>query len=354
MDNIIIKDEKIPNILWGINNFRYKLTNNSNYEQLVNFKLSANYLENWNLFSYKKETEIKLQPNEYKKYFVNLFLRPDHGTLIIEISFKIKKNIIYTKELMFKFSPLVKNYNEFYIPEKKICYPPFKTITSAQFYFYYLDTKFFARNIKQIIMRRSFLLRKVKNELNTNFNDKIIYFLYPNEKSKFDISGHKGSGLAYKNTIIESINKSMILSPIHEITHIITNRMGTPPLVFIEGLALYMEEKYDDLGRGKDFLDKTVKRIYYNKRFIPLENLLCYKKIGSIKNKSYSEYIQSGSLVKFLINKLGKKKYFFLFSKLKYSFGINEVNDFNKQIIEKTYKMSIESIEKSWIDNIVK
>ena len=201
--------------------------------------------------------------------------------------------------------------------------------------------------MESIISTKIGCLKEIKKKLKIDYKEKITVFLYENSLKKIAMHFHAGEGLAYGNTIVEVYSKDSSLDPYHELTHIVARTLGDPPAILSEGLAVYMQK--DHKWRGKN-IDISSREFIESGKFIPLERLFTFTEIGSKQSQPRISYPETGSFVKFLSDKGGIEKFKALYSNLKNSSDLDQIEE-NKKSFYKIYNTSVESIEKDWISS---
>jgi hypothetical protein len=106
--------------------------------------------------------------------------------------------------------------------------------------------------------------------------------------------------------LAEIRNAKESVDPAHELVHVIARSLGEPPAVFNEGLAVYFQE-----GRrwnGYD-VDAWCKAFASASLLWPVVRLGALSDIGPAGTQPAVTYPQAGSIVKFLIERVGFEKF---------------------------------------------
>lgn len=177
---------------------------------------------------------------------------------------------------------------------------------------------------------------KLKNDF-----PKIEYYLYSSNKSKLEAMGDAGNANAVvKNFAVHGVyNQKIKIVGRHEIVHLLVNNWGRPPELLRQGLAEAMEEKW----HGVNHLE-WVKKFQREKKLISLSELIDDKEFWQ-----YSDlvtYPESGSFVKFLIEKYGLEN----FKKLYQELGPNFSDEQNEKIFQQIFNKSLTDLETEWFD----
>ena len=181
-------------------------------------------------------------------------------------------------------------------------------------------------------------------------NDRIVMFFYRDQATKRMCTGHTGDGYAEGNTIVEVYNQDVHLDPYHEITHVVAGQIGSPPAMFNEGLATWMQK--DHVWKGES-VDTTAARLLKDGRLIPLAQLLERDEIGSRNDDGQVAYPQSASFVGFLIQTYGKEKFLKAYAEQKNGEGDGATRQ-NIARLRKVFGQPLDQIEKTWRDSLAR
>jgi hypothetical protein len=180
--------------------------------------------------------------------------------------------------------------------------------------------------------------------------ERIRIVFYPDEVRKIDQTGHQGRGWAWGTTLVEVYSEDIRLDPYHELVHVIANRLGSPPPLLNEGLAVYISELLGaDALRLLGFPDTPVHRAVCQIRnspdHIPLTVLLALDNIGSDEYSSAREYAQAASFVKYLVERHGWERFREAYSVL----GAQENHEENVRRFHQVYGMGLGELEPAWL-----
>lgn len=225
---------------------------------------------------------------------------------------------------------------------------------SSHYVFHYFKDSLAEKEIEKIIEIQEQSYKKIMKILELKNKRKIDYYLYFSEKIKEFLMGDSGYGNAIwikikkiKNWVPEKFevhcvynNKIKCIGP-HEDTHLLSLSYGVATFLFSEGLAEFMDEKWQDKDIdiwARDYFKKnklySIKFLMENKNWDKVDEMIVYP--------------QSGSFVKYLINIYGIEK----FKKIYQELSRNKTLRANIRIIEKICSDSIENIEKNWKKSI--
>ena len=129
----------------------------------------------------------------------------------------------------------------------------------------------------------------------------------------------------------------------HELNHVVSYTIGTPPIFLNEGFANYFNK-----FRWEENVLLPMKQILEKELLIPIENLMESKEF-----RKYNEaitYRQMAMFVKFLVEQKGKDKFIELYSSANRNFTKRETIE----LIEKVYDEDYKTIEKQWLTYLEK
>ncbi len=220
----------------------------------------------------------------------------------------------------------------------------FTSISSEHFNLYTFDGHLSKKTKLDILNERELAYQQISGFFGTKTNPAINIFLFENEQLKYNITGHKGLGWGFDNTIVEVFNDSIYMDPYHELVHVLGYTINKPPALIDEGTAVYLSQLYGNKAFSKliGYPTKSINEILLllNKRegFIHISTLLSYDDIDNVL-----AYCTSASFVEFLIEEFGKQKFLELYKSLS---STNSAG--NKLIFEKIYHMEFDQIESEW------
>ena len=274
---------------------------------------------------------VKVIPSMDRWSFFLCFIKIYYIIIIMKQNFIIKQNIPWFKTDYQEQKQWIKRKSSHYV-------------------FHYFENSLAAEEIEKIVETQEQNYRKIIKILGLENKRKIDYYLYPSEKIKESLMGDNG----YGNAIwveIEKIkvwvpkkfevhclynNKIQCIGP-HEDTHLLSLPYGAATFLFSEGLAEFMDEKWQ--GReidiwAKEYFKKNklyaIKFLMENKNWDKVDDMIAYP--------------QSGSFIKYLINTYGIEK----FKKMHQDLSRNKTSRENIRVVEKNCSKTIEEIEKNW------
>src|SRR5262249_1333907 len=151
-------------------------------------------------------------------------------------------------------------------------------------------------------------------------------------------------------------NERTKLDPFHELTHILAGKLGNPPAILNEGLAVYISERLGAdalkyLGSPGKTVDRAAQDLVKDGKLIRLEELIGFTEIGSEKSQPSISYAVAASFVKYLIETYGAPKFRETFQKTQNSNAPNDVLR-NAEILRQIYGRPLSNIEIEWLNKI--
>jgi hypothetical protein len=166
-------------------------------------------------------------------------------------------------------------------------------------------------NLDAIAAQREQAFQKISAMLGVSYPEPIHVVFYADAETKTKDTGSTGAGESRGNNVIEVYGQ---LDPYHELTHVLAGRLGDPPAMFNEGLAVYVAERMGadalkTLGSPGKKVDEAVQAHRSQGQFIPIDKLFTYTDIGPEGTEPSISYPEAASFVKFLISKYGLEKF---------------------------------------------
>ena len=227
---------------------------------------------------------------------------------------------------------------------------------SAHFHFYFFPSSLAARDLNAIAAQRESAFQKISELLGVSGPEPVRLFFFPDGETKRRDTGHTGDGWAFDRTIVEIYNEQTKLDPYHELTHILAGRLGDPPALFNEGLAVYVSElmgadALKSLGSPGKKVDEAVVAHRNEGKFIPLDKLLAFTDIGPEESQPTISYPEAASFVKFLIAKYQLEKFRQSYKSLENSADDATIHK-NQQTFREIYGKLPSELEPAWLDSL--
>jgi len=195
--------------------------------------------------------------------------------------------------------------------------PKMELVSTEHFDFYFEKESYAEKTIQDITRTREAGYQKICDYLEQDSHQRITTVLFNDIGTKAFETGHRGKGAAFDTTVIEVYNEEIRANPYHETVHILTNRFGFPPAIFIEGFAEYMEivlagENSMELIK---ILEKQIKELIQEDEWIPIKELIAFRDIPG-PSPAHISYPEAAAFVKFLIEKYDKHRFFKVYKSL--------------------------------------
>ncbi len=346
---------------WGRNMLRVNVTNTTDRQQPFWLHIGGGYVNigRPSGFGMGMDEPIRLEPRQQRIIGHAYWIPPCVGKLSYKIKFVLpsgstppwEQEPFLTKPYSTVFDSPNSSCNELtplpqffkydwakaYRDGERIV--PFKTASTEHFVFYYLPDSPAQDDLQHIMTQREKTLRQICDFLGVDFTGSIDFFLFPDAASKFACTMHTGDGLAHGTTIVEIYNADTKLDPAHEVTHIVASQIGSPPALFNEGLAVYMQAGH---MWNNEHVDTTAAKLRKQGKLSPIGQLIRRNEIGSQKGDGKITYPQSASFVKFIIDRYGKDKFLKLYASLKA--GAKD----NKSRFQQEIGIELETAQNQW------
>lgn len=233
-------------------------------------------------------------------------------------------------------------------PARKYDLSKFVSRSSEHLNLYAFPGTLAAENADSILAEREDGLKRIAEMSGVDFEGKIDFYLFGDKDTKAKYVLHIGEGWGFNRVMVEVYNDDIKLDPFHEMSHIVTGTLGTPPPLFDEGFAVYVAEAEGAdallwLGWPGQKVDDVTRQLKGEGRLIPLTDLIAVTNIGDSEERAIVEYPESASFVKFLIKTYGTDAFRQIFSRLKNS---------DDQVIVVTNLVALEAITGKTLDEL--
>lgn len=362
-----ISEIDIGDVAWGRNVLRVKVKNTSDRKQKFWLHIGGKYRESGHPagFGMGPEKPLVFAPSEERQIEHPYWVPPQPGKLTFRVEFVMPAGSARPSEqdpfLVKKYSVtfetpntkcneltilpvFIRKYDLYAKYRDGTRIPAFVHFETEHFVFYCSPGTPAHQDIEKIKAHREKVLAEVRTFLGVSFEPKISCFFFPDAADKFTCFMHHGDGLAFDNTIVEIYNDKTKLDPYHELTHIVAGRIGNPPALLNEGLAVYMQAGHKWKGVP---VDVTASKLLEEGKLTPLGELIKRTEIGSRGDDGKVAYPQSASFVKFLIDKYGKDKFLKAYKTLRNS-GDKGVQQQNKSELARIYGKNLRELENEW------
>jgi hypothetical protein len=229
----------------------------------------------------------------------------------------------------------------------------FGNVSGRHLNLYFLPGTLAASKSREILVEREAGLAKIEEMIGMRFDGTIALILYPDMATKTADTLHTGEGWAFDRMMVEIYNKDTQLDPFHEMTHIVTGTLGSPPPLFDEGLAIYVAETLGSdaleyiVGPGHK-IDEVLKGYKQQGKLIPLVELLAVANIGDTPERAEIEYPEAASFVEYLIEAFGLETFRKIFSTLE----AGDAPDKNRESLENITAKTFVELETQWLSQL--
>lgn len=226
----------------------------------------------------------------------------------------------------------------------------FENVNSDHFKVFYIPDSLIEVNVNSLIEKREKSYKQISDFLNLKTDKKIDIYLFPSEQLKFNITGHRGYGWGIENRIVEVYNDSIQLDHYHELAHILIYEINEPPAMLDEGLAVYFSEKFGEnslvslFGYPNKTINDVLRILRAKEEYISIHSLYKLKDISDAENVIMA-YLQSASLVKYLVENFEKEKFLKLVS-----VSSKEDYQYNIHIYSEIYNHNLKILEVNWLN----
>jgi hypothetical protein len=263
------------------------------------------------------DTEHRLEPGETKSLERDFILKPFPGSYTVRVQVQDAED-----RLLLKFATATGEFQagndrlaSLRIPErlrelaraKREEYPRLRLLAGTNVFLYYLDgDAWLEQHAPKLLDERERYYQDIRARINASYEGKVTVLLFPDAESKQAWTGHTGMGWAVDEMLVEIRNAKESVDPAHELVHVIARSLGEPPALFSEGLAVYFQEGQRWNGYH---VDAWCRAFASAGLLWPVVRLGSRSEIGPADTQPQVTYPQAGSIVKFLIDRVGLEKF---------------------------------------------
>lgn len=327
---------------WGVNKYILSVRNHTPNRLALKLHIWTFYETAGGAIYLKRKFELK--PKEISILDGWYLISLDHGKLKVALTITDEKDQVLARKTFDDFTSIPNERKGKILSAFNKTYAFFRNRESKHFIVYFTHPSEAEKYIGDLVELRENVVAKIESLLQVQLREKIIIFFYPTEMTKLSLIFHSGLGLAYKNTIAEVFMAGPNLDPYHELTHAVACKIGSPPALLGEGLAVFMQ--MGSRHEGKD-IDAICAENLTKGRLIPLEVLFNYTKIGSQESQPDISYPEAASFVKYIVQKYGIDKFKEIYSRMKSTMDSLQ-HASNLKIFDNVYKRSLAWLEEDW------
>jgi hypothetical protein len=294
---------------WGRNTLRLHARNPTRQASALAVRIRSWYVDSGSGVTWEAVYPAFLVPGQQGPVPYDYFVRPDHGTLRVEVEVEDGVGrVLFSRAQEVRIEPpyrgeyLLQPYRssgEGVLWETRV-HPPFRVRESENFIFYYLPGSEAESHLEWIIPERERLLRRLSKELEVRLPGKAVVFLYPDAETARRIAGRRSDGWAYGRTIVEVYGERRKIDPRHEIVHLLAVRIGSPPALFAEGLATARERTFDNAGKYRARVEAWCRGLLRENALIPLAELMQISSLGEDLTRPRIAYPESACFIRYL------------------------------------------------------
>lgn len=201
--------------------------------------------------------------------------------------------------------------------------------------------------LPRIAREREDALRAIVQLLDVEPPDRIRLVLYPDPFLKWIDTGEWGTGWAFESTLVEVVGGSQAMDRFHELVHVVAGRVGDPPALLDEGLAVFVAERLGGdalrfLGR-EETIGEAVCADFEAGDLFSLEHLVAFDAIGGDGTRPVVSYPQSAAFVGFLVDRHGMEGFLDGYARMGDAGGGDPLADF-----EAAFGSSLGDVERAW------
>jgi hypothetical protein len=209
-----------------------------------------------------------------------------------------------------------------------------------------------AASLPQILAERELAIDRLEALFDVRLDRRLALVFFATEESKLKATGHQGWGWALNDIIVEVHNAQIRLEPYHELSHIVSARLGSPPALFDEGAAVYVTERFggdpmSEFDHPGMSIDTVVALNIDAGHYVPMRDVFAFSEIGSPKTQGTLTYPQAGSFVSFLVSQFGEAAFRSAFRRLRSSDDPAQIVE-NARTFREIFGVTIEDAEKDW------
>jgi tetratricopeptide (TPR) repeat protein len=226
-------------------------------------------------------------------------------------------------------------------------FPPFRVRVSEHFIIYYFPGSDAESDLERIVLLREKLFQRLSREMEVHYPGKAILFLYPDADLARRLTGHRGDGWTYGRTVVEVYGPRRKIDPNHELVHLFASQIGSPPVLFSEGLATSRETGFDNAGKYRADVEAWCRGFLREGALLPLSELMETTSLGDDLTRPRVAYPESACFVRYLLARYGWERLRSAYEKL-VSSADPAVQKENLARFERIYGVGLREAESAW------
>jgi tetratricopeptide (TPR) repeat protein len=349
-------------VAWGRNSLRARLRNDGDRAATLRLRVRSAFLDSGSGVLWEAAYPALVPPHQEGEITLDYFVRPDHGRLRVDLSAETgagQRVHEGGKEFLFE-APYRGDYAlQPYRPardgvawEGRVL-PPFRVHESEHFIFYLFPGSEAASDIGRIAEQREKILSRLCRELSVSLRGKVVFFLYPDAELARKMTGHRGDGWTYGNTIVEVYGARRKIDPHHELVHLVAARIGSPPVLFSEGFATAREKDFDNAGRYAADVVDWCRGFLGEGALLPLSELMEVRSLGEDLTRPRVAYPEAACFVRYLSDRYGWERFRRAYAELVGSENPEERGR-NAIRFREIFGVSLEEAEAGWKEELAR
>ena len=352
---VLIEPAQFGHVAWGRNSLRLKVSNNESTALSLALKVRTYYANSASGVIWEVIYPILLPARLSGEFSFDYFVRPDHGNLRVELEAAGSEGSAFRQSQDF---PFLAPYRGDYLLQPSHLgrqglewegrvFPPFKVQESESFIFYYFPGSDAEKDMVRIRPQREKILERLQKEFQVKLSGKSIFFFYPDAETARKLTGHKADGWAYGRTIVEVYGERRRIDPYHELVHLVAGQIGSPPVLFAEGLATSREKSFDNAGKYRASVEDWCRAFLRENALIPLLDLMEYTSFGEDITRPRIAYPEAACFTNYLHDRYGWEKFLSAYAEMENDPG-GEALANNLARFEKIFGVSLRAAESDW------
>lgn len=352
---ILLQPARFSRVAWGRNTLKLGYRNEASTAQSLVLRARTYYADSASGVFWEVGYPVLLPPAQAGEFSVDFFVRPDHGTLRVELEATGGEGVVHRDSREFRFEPPYRG--EYLLQPSRLgpaglewegrVYPSFLAKESASFVFYYFPGSEAEKALESIIPQREKILQKLLKDFAVQLPGKTVFFFYPDAETARKLTGHRADGWTYGRTIVEVYGPRRKIDPWHELVHLAASRIGSPPVLFAEGLATSREKSFDNAGKYRATVTDWCRGFLREGALIPLTELMEDTSFGEDLTRPRIAYPEAACFTDYLEEVYGWPKFRQAYAELTNS-PEAAVHERNLSRFEKVYGKSLRVAESEW------
>ena len=354
-DTIELQPARFGRVTWGRNTLKLGYRNEASTAKSLVLRARTYYADSASGVFWEVGYPVLLPPAQSGEFSVDFFVRPDHGTLRVELEASGEEGVVHREAREFRFEAPYRG--DYLLQPSRLgpagvewegrVYPSFLVRESPSFVFYYFPGSEAEKALQTIIPQREKILAKLVRDFDVSLPGKTVFFFYPDAEAARKLTGHRADGWTYGRTIVEVYGPRRKIDPWHELVHLAASRIGSPPVLFAEGLATSREKSFDNAGKYRASATDWCRGFLREGALIPLAELMEDTSFGEDLTRPRIAYPEAACFTDYLEQAYGWAKFRQAYQELVNS-PEAAVHEQNRERFERIYDRSLRGAESEW------